>query len=336
MGEDKISRALRVAAAQEEQKRTWAIEEARGYKVAMHNDLIQRNKYTLYKNAGGGLTLTEKKLLLWIISKITPETKELAPMELDLTEYCAVIGSGGEYNSGQTYKHLKETLTKLLGRVMWLDYGDGQEVNVRWLDRVVMQKGTRYVTVKLDNALEPYLLELKREYTMYPLHDVVRMKSRYAIDLYQFLQSEVFKGRIIKKSIKELRSLLDCLNTCYDNAANFRRKILDPAVADINSYSELRVNYELAKAPGSRAYTDVVFYVQNLRTSTELEDQVEANQRYNRVENEIANDPITLALVESLESPWPAFASVEPEIPGQVAMFGDDASENEESDDVEQ
>lgn len=261
------------------ESKSFQTSQSRDYFVVKHNDIIQKNKYRITKNSGESLSLMEQKVLLYIISQIKPEDEELKEQTFNIGEFCRVCGI---QDSGNNYPYLKEVITKLKSRVMWL-VGDGFETTVSWIDKATIYDRSGKVKIRLDDDLKPYLIMLSRNYTMFPLHSIIKMKTKYGIMLYELLKSISYMGNDVEFSLQELKESLDCLS--YENFTNFKKKVLFPAMTDINTYTELKVEADFKKT--GRSFTDVIFHLSNLDKSTKLSDREEASRRYHNVENDI-------------------------------------------------
>ena len=68
------------------------IAQSREYYVVQHNDMVQKQRFTVGKNAGNSLTVTEEKVLAYLISKIKPGADSLEPIEMDIKTFCEVCG----------------------------------------------------------------------------------------------------------------------------------------------------------------------------------------------------------------------------------------------------
>ncbi len=253
--------------------------ESREYLVVKHNDIIQQNRYRIAKNSGNSLSLLEQKVLLYVISRIKPDDEELKEQIFDIAEFCRVCGIQA---GGNNYPYLKEVITKLKGRVMWL-VAEDSETTVSWIDKATIYKKSGKIKIRLDEDLKPYLLMLSRNYTMFPLHNVIKMKTKYGIMLYELIKSYAFMGEVLEFSIDELKEHLDCSN--YENFTNFKTKVLLPALKDINTYSELKVEVEYRKT--GRSYTHILFTVSDLKKGRTTEDMEEAARRFYNTEKEI-------------------------------------------------
>jgi plasmid replication initiation protein len=252
---------------------------SREYLVVKHNAIIQKNKYQVAKNAGNSLSLLEQKVLLYVISRIKPDDTELKEQIFDIAEFCRVCGI---QPGGENYPYLKEVIAKLKGRVMWL-VAEDSETTVSWIDKATIYKKSGKVKIRLDEDLKPYLLMLSKNYTAFPLHNIIKMKTKYGIMLYELLKSVANLGKYIEFSVEEIKEHLDCSN--YDNFANFKKRVLLPALVDVNTYTELKVEVEYKKT--GRSNTHLLFTITNLKDSRLPADIEEAHRRYYNTDKEL-------------------------------------------------
>lgn len=269
------------------------LESKRDFVAVKHNDLIQKQKFTIQKNKGESLSILEQKALLYIISRIKPDDTELNEQVFDIKEFCSICGITAS-NSGGTYRMLKDVIVKLKSRVMWL-YTEEKETTVSWIDKATIYKHKGKITIKLDDDLKPYLLMLHRNYTKIPLFNIIRMKSKYGIQLYELLQSYIYQRGDKTFSIEFLKEYLDCTN--YDSFANFKKRVLMPALDDINTYSNLLVDFKLIK--NGRQYEKITFYMRDLQQSESFEDREEYIRRSANVQREF---PENQYVIEGFEN----------------------------------
>ena len=106
----------------------------------------------------------------------------------------------------------------------------------------------------------PYLLELTKEnqyYTHYQLKYILPMKSQYAIRLYELLKSYQRNNYEWFFDIEQLKKQLNCES--YKDFKDFRRRVLEPAVAEINEFTDIKIAWEPMKE--GRKVVRVVFYM---------------------------------------------------------------------------
>lgn len=208
---------------------------SRGYWVVKSNRLIQKNRFKL--------SLPEQKTLAYICSLIKPNESSLW-YEFEIRDYCKICGI--DYDNGNNYLSIKSTLKRLRDNSMWLQF-DGTETEspVSWLDRVELNRKSGRVRVRIDDRLAPYLFNLSRHYTRYQLYNVLAMRSAFSIRMYELLKSYTFQ-RTKEFSVDELKTILMVAEKkSYKNFNLFRTKVLDKAIDEINSLTDLKISYEL-------------------------------------------------------------------------------------------
>lgn len=258
----------------------------REYYVVQHNDMVQKQRFTTGKNAGNSLTVTEEKVLAFLISKIKPDATSLEPIEMEIKTFCEVCGLG-KGSTDNCYPHVKAAVEKLAGRVMWLyDDNTKSETTVRYIERVTMYKRSGKIRILFDPMLEPYLINLAGNYFQFSYHNILAMKSKYGIQLYKLLKSYYFRYPCLRISVEELKASLDATN--YVKVSHVKEKVIEPALRDINTYSDLSVNIEYEKQ--GRTITHVVFSMNNLEHSRNEQHQREAQRRYYNAERALYPD----------------------------------------------
>lgn len=220
--------------------------EYRSYKIVKANDLIQRSRFNLQ--------MQEQKIILYLISKIKPEDIVLKEQIFQIRDFCKVCGL--ETDSGMTYNYIRQTLKDLRDKSVWVTLDDGSEVILSWIDTVKLNKQSGEVSIKISEMIKPYLLQLKEHYTQYELLYTLAMKSRYSLRLYELLKSYEYQHSKIF-DIEELKKLLSADN--YTRFPDFKRKVLDIAMYEINNLSDLIIEYAIVKE--SRRFAKLQFSI---------------------------------------------------------------------------
>lgn len=203
----------------------------REYPVKKANEIIQRAKFDL--------SLQESKLLSYIISKVRPDDTDLTEYTFSVKEYCQVIGI--DYKNGNNYIKIKESLKNLRDKSFWMMDENGVESTVGWLEKAKIYKGSGKIAVRLDPDLQKYLLGMINNYTQYSLLFTIPMKSNYSLRLYELLRSYAFT----KSHTFDLEDLKDLLHAnTYDHFKDFRVKVIEIAIKEINLYTDLDVSWE--------------------------------------------------------------------------------------------
>lgn len=250
--------------------RALEISKQRSYTVVKSNEIIQKARYDL--------SVTELKLLAYIISKIKPTDTELQEYSFSVKDFCQVCGI--DYTNGYNYQRIKSLLKGLRDTSFWMMDKDGHETLVGWLGKVRINKGSGVIHVKLDEDLQKYVVGLFSNYTQYELLATLPMKSAYSFRIYELLKSYSFTGEHSFK-IDELKRQLGADH--YKNFKDFRRKVIEVAVRDINSYTDIEVSWE--PVTYGRKVVEVAFAIKqrdawgrsmaSRRASKTLNDQIE-------------------------------------------------------------
>lgn len=203
--------------------------------VRKANALIQKSRFSL--------STQQQKIILYLISQISPADKEFHVYSFSISNFCKVCGIN---NSGSNYEELKTQIKRIADKSLWLISADGmRESLIRWIEEPEIILNTGTVNLRLNEKLKPYLLELKKNFTQYQIIYTLYFHSKYSIRLYELICSiHYHETQEYRKqySVDELRSLLD--SDGYDCYRDFRRRVLDKAISEINEHSDKNVSYD--------------------------------------------------------------------------------------------
>lgn len=259
----------------------------REYKITEDN-LIAQQQYTGKESKGDAPTLSEEKALAYVLSKIRPTDKQLQPIVFDTIEFCNMCG----FSPQQYYTQVKEVLDKLLIHRVWIPKENGAGADgYPYFSHVGYTEKSGKMIVEVNPKLTPYFIQLTGNFHQFTFHSIVAMKSAYGVRLYKLLKSLYFKSQIIQMDLDTIKGHLDCVDK-HKDFKNFRRRVIEPAIKDINTYSDLKVEVEYVKS--GKTVTDVVFHTLDLIKEAMPEDIAEANQRHRNVEKEINPDQLII------------------------------------------
>lgn len=208
--------------------------------VVKSNDLIQKSRYSF--------NLEAQRIILFAISKIKPQDTVDEWYEFSVSDICHACGIID--NSGANYIMIKNYLKDLRDKSWFIDMPDGTSTTVSWLDKVKINQGSGTVQVRFDEDLRNYLFDLRRRYTQYKLDTVLCFKSKYSIRLYELMKSYIMRDTFdrtdekdIDFTVDEIKKRLDA--ETYERYADFKRKVIIPAIKEINRFSDdISITYE--------------------------------------------------------------------------------------------
>lgn len=208
------------------------LEEKRNYPVAKANALVRKARYSL--------TTQQQKIILYLISQIKPQDEDLKIYKFDMEDFAKLCGIQCH---GENYKNFKESLKALADKSFWIETPK-KDMLVRWCERLEIDKYETTVSLRLDDRLKPYLLQLKDNFTTYNFGSTLLMKSKHSIRLLEIFASYKSLG-MVEFTLDELKETLECGE--YAEYKNFRRFVIDKALEEINKYSEITVEYKPIK-----------------------------------------------------------------------------------------
>lgn len=186
------------------------------------------------------LTLVEKRLVIAAAALHDPR-KPLPPkgtVTLHVDDFRDVFGIDGH----TAYEALRDAAGRLFNRTIKTIYtarGKPAERHVRWVWLADYRKGEGTVTLGFSPAVAPYLTMLHTEFTRYKLKQIGSIGSFYGLRLYE-LCAQFRKAGERTISLQRLRDMFD-LGDKYQRMETLRRRVLDPAIAEVNKHTDLRV-----------------------------------------------------------------------------------------------
>ena len=197
------------------------------------------------------MNLHETRLLITIIGMINKEDKEFKLLEIPVREFADLW----DIDENAAYRQIKGALRGLRNKEFFVEgvnpkTGKMRFLTASYISLATYEEGAGYATVEISEAFKPYLLELKKNYTLYGLHNVLALNSVNTIRTFELLkQYETIGYREFK--IDEYKKLLG-IEDKYALTADLRRFVLESAAKEINENTDIKVSFEI-KGRGERA-----------------------------------------------------------------------------------
>jgi plasmid replication initiation protein len=209
------------------------------------------DKQLVYKSnavieASYRLTVMEQRVILAAITQIRrdeliTDKKMYEISTSDLKLAC------GKMTSGAFYKDMKAAVNQLYDRsVTILRAPNGgavhdEPISTRWLQTKGIVDARGVIKIRFSHDILPYLNQLTTEFTSYAMADVLNLTGAYAFRLHELMAQYRKAGeRVI--SIDDLRLWL-VLENKYGALCDLKKRVIDPAVQQINEKTPLRVKY---------------------------------------------------------------------------------------------
>ena len=187
------------------------------------------------------LTLQEQRLILAYISLLSPEDEDFPTVEIRVKDLIQLL----ELEDHDYYDKIKETLERLRSRVLKIRKPDGYLIT-GWISSAEYFDKEGKVELTLDPKLKPYLLKLKEAFTTYALRNILKLRSSYAIRLYELLKQYQNIGRR-RFTIEELRRLLGIEPHEYARYNDFKRRVILQAQRELKEKTDIYFDFREIK-----------------------------------------------------------------------------------------
>ncbi|AXX83598.1 RepB family plasmid replication initiator protein (plasmid) [Acinetobacter lwoffii] len=201
-------------------------------------------------NASYNLDLVEQRLILLAIVEARDSGRGINandPLEVHAESYV------NQFNVARqtAYQALKDACKDLFVRQFSYQEinkrGNVENVLSRWVSEI------RYIddeaTVKLifAPAIVPLITRLEEQFTKYELQQISNLSSAYAVRLYELLIAWRSTGQTPIIELAEFRQKIGVLDDEYTRMGNFKDRVLNLAIAQINEHTDINVQCQQHK-----------------------------------------------------------------------------------------
>ena len=215
----------------------------------MKNRSVVKQDYKLV-NAKYKLSNSEMKFILTVLTQIDSRNdKTFQEYTIKLSELESKL------QAEQNHTTLKQFAKKLMSKPLEVPINGGFEV-YNWFSKIKYQNGV--FTVRIDEDLKPYLLELRERFVAYNLKNILPLTSNYSIRIYQLLKEyEKIGNRTF--ALEELQDILKVPKSFRKLYGNFKNKVLKLAEKELREHCDIYFEYEEIKTV--RKVTHIKFLI---------------------------------------------------------------------------
>ncbi|EEV8469849.1 replication initiation protein, partial [Escherichia coli] len=121
------------------------------------------------------------------------------------------------------------------------------EAESRWVESAVYFSNSATIELAFTSEVLPLISELEKRFTQYEIEQVAGLQSRYAIRLYEMLMQWRSNGQTPELSLKTIRDRLGLLENEYKRMCDFKSRVIDVAIDQINEHTDIKASYEQHK-----------------------------------------------------------------------------------------
>jgi len=250
--------------------------------VVKANDLVR---------AKANWTRLEHRVVGMMISQLDKEDEAFAPQKIYIKDLMEL--SGTDY--GALYERAEAICSKLLKQEVYIrDEVDGKR-RYRGYSPIVMceyVEGDGCIVAQFNEAMKPFLLQLKKRFTMYRLQNFMRLTSQHSMRVYELLKMRS-DLRHLRITIEEFRAILSCEHS-YSRFSDFKRKVIDKTQEEIAEKTDISFKYQVERQ--GQTPTHIRFIIED-----ENEDQLRVSRSPKTTPASDGRDKIQEGLADNSE-----------------------------------
>lgn len=190
-------------------------------------------------NASYTLTLAEQRLILLSVAVADGSAADLKCMAIP----AALYADRFEVTRQAAYMALHEAAGQLFERRFsyqrLTEKGNLAQVHSRWVQSIQYVEDEGEIRIRFADDVVPLLCELERRFTHYALEQISRLSSVYAVRLYELLIAWRSTGKTPVIELAEFRQRLGIEVSEYRRMTDFKRRVLDVAITQINEHTDI-------------------------------------------------------------------------------------------------
>ncbi len=243
----------------------------------MKNGLVVKDNALI--NASYNLELTEQRLIMLAIINaresgqgITADSK----LEIHASDYAKLFN----VSIDASYKALREAVNNLFNRQFsytaeYKRTGKTGIVRSRWVSRIFYVDDLALLEITFAPDVVPLVTRLEEHFTSYQAKQVAHLTSKYATRLYELLIAWREVGKVPQIEISEFRNRLGLLDDEYTAMHNFKKRVLEPSIQQINEHTDITVTYEQHKK--GRVISGFSFKLKQKQQAKKIESKRDPN-----------------------------------------------------------
>lgn len=241
------------------------------------NSIIVQSNVLL--NSHYQMSMLEMRIFLFMMSKIQVDDEDFKEYNLSVKEIISDLNLKGK----SLYENIQKATLGLMKRIFTI-FDETKTVNIAMLSKTIYWHKKGILTLRFDSDLKPYLLQLKENFTISELEQVLKFRSMYSIRIYFFLKQYEDFGRR-RMTVEELRQKL-CLEEKYDQYNDFKKRVVERARMELEE-SDLPFTFTEIKT--GREITSLEFRFKKKKKAKQIEEAIPevltATDESTRIEN---------------------------------------------------
>ncbi|WP_165904703.1 replication initiation protein [Pseudomonas sp. JUb52] len=199
--------------------------------------------------SGFDISVYEWRILVACIAQIRKdeaidEARIFTVKATDIAEMAGV-------STNNCYGELKKAAERLGDRKVTLNQGMGadarrdEKTRVTWVPAVSYSPSGGLVRLRFAAEIIPYISQLTEKFTHYKLTDIMALSTGTAMHLFEIL-IQWRTTQYVRVPLEQLRFMLGLVGK-YPDYRELRKRVIDPAVKEINEHTPIEVEWTPVK-----------------------------------------------------------------------------------------
>ena len=228
-------------------------------------------------NASYQLDLVEQRLILLAIIKSRQDHESICATS-NISVSSSDYMSNFKVVKSTAYQALKDACKSLFTRefsyIDTTNSGKKKLTQSRWVSEISYIEEEAVVELFFAPSVIPFISNLEKRFTSYELEQVSNLSSSYATRLYEILIAWRSSQRTPIFTIEDFRKKLGVGESKYIKMTNFKARVLDLAIQQINEHTDITVKY--LQHTSGRKIKGISF---TILTKTKTSDYIKNNAR---------------------------------------------------------
>ena len=211
------------------------------------------------------MDIHEFRVFMTMLTMVLPDDEDFVEYEIRTQDIIKLYSLSDD---GRYYEAIREAADRLFNKrfIIFEKKEDGEiyKTTIHLIDETsepVKISEQNRIRLKFNPKLKPYLLQLQREYLTIDVRNIANIQSPNSVKLYLILKHQYNLGnRKVKYTVARLREILAISDDEYPLYGNFKQKIIQKGIKDLEKHTDLMViKFEEEKV--GRAIDTVVFFI---------------------------------------------------------------------------
>ncbi len=122
------------------------------------------------------------------------------------------------------------------------------EINIsRFVQRVTYVEGAGYIKIMFSEDVMPLITRLDKRYTEYDLIQISDLNSSYSLRVFEMFMQWVGNRNPPTIKLEDFRERLGLPHDKYLTMSDFKKRVLNPSIKEINEKTDIEAEYEQDK-----------------------------------------------------------------------------------------